>query len=131
MSDASAEVAEALKLLKGLSFFMGHRDAAFDKTAKEAVEHLEKARAALGAGPAPLSAAPSEGVEPSIIEWIYSASANALKAAELMPPGSSNPTQVEVLAGALLSLREWASRQLPPERRPAPPSSEMEPLQLS
>jgi hypothetical protein len=126
MSDASSDVTQALARLKGLSFVMGRRDAAFDKGVKEAVELLEHARASLGSGPAPLAGA----LEPSIVEWIYSASDNAIRAAAAMTAEAVVPSRVEVLSGALLSIREWAARQLPPERLPALPESGIEPMQL-
>lgn len=127
MSQAAADVARALALLKGLTFVMGRRDKAFDVAVKEAVEYLEKARGALGTAPAPSASA---GLEPSIVEWIYGAADNALKAAEFMPAEAVQPTKVEVLSGALLSIREWALRQLPPEKQPQPPAGALEPLQL-
>lgn len=130
-SEAARYVTGALAILKGLGFVMGRRDKAYDIGTKQAVELLEKARASLaaelGSGPAPEVEA-SAGLEPSIVEWIYSASENALRAADLMAFDAQNPTRVEVLAGALLSIREWAARQMPAEKLP-PPSGE-EPLQL-
>ncbi len=124
----SEEVRAALTTLNGISFVMGRRDKAFDQAVKTAIGHLEKAKAALGAGPAPQASA---SIEPSIVEWIYSASANALRAHEMMPPEAVAPTRVEVLAAALLSLREWAAKQLPPERLPQESTDGPEPLQLS
>ncbi len=90
---------------------MGQRDRAFDKIVKEASDCLERARAGLGAGPAPPSAA-AASLDPSIVEWIYGASDAALATSEAMAPEAAAPSQAEVLAGALLSIREWAARLL-------------------
>jgi hypothetical protein len=116
-ADPGTEVRRALALLKSGQFIMGRVDKAYDKIVKDAVECLERARAGLGAGPAPQEVA---GLEPSIIEWIYGASDAALATAEAMAPDAEAPTKAEVLAAALLSLREWAARLL---QKPAPPQS--------
>lgn len=110
-ADPGTEVRRALALLKSTSFVMGRRDQAFDKITKDAVECLERARAGLGVGPAPEPAA-SSGLEPSIVEWIYGASDAALATADAMQADAVGPSQAEVLAGALLSIREWAARLL-------------------
>lgn len=115
-ADPGTEVRRALALLKSVQFVMGTRDKAFDKIVKDAAECLERARAGLGVGPAPAVAA--NGLEPSIVEWIFGASDAALATAEAMPPDAVGPSQSEVLSGALLSIREWATRLL---QRPSAP----------
>jgi hypothetical protein len=117
-ADPGTEVRRALTLLKSSQFIMGRVDKAYDKIVKDAVECLERARAGLGVGPAPEEAA---GLDPSIVEWIYGASDAALATAEAMPAEAEAPTKAEVLAGALLSLREWAARLL---QKPAPGGSQ-------
>jgi hypothetical protein len=108
-ADPGTEVRRALSFLKATAFVMGNRDRAYDKLVKEACECLERARAGLGAGPAPEAPA---GLETSIVEWIYGASDAALATSEALAPGAAEPSQAEVLAGALLSIREWAARLL-------------------
>ena len=98
---------------------MGTRDRAFDKIVKDAIECLDRARAGLGVGPAPAEA--STSLDPSIVEWIFGASDAALATANAMPESAVGPTQAEVLAGALLSIREWAARLL---QKPALPGSQ-------
>lgn len=112
--DPGTEVRRALALLKSSGFIMGNRDKAFEKLVKDAIHHLENARGGLGIGPAPAEEA---GLEPSIVEWIYGASDTALATADAMAPDAAGPSQAEVLAGALLSIREWAGRLL---EKPAP-----------
>lgn len=110
-ADPGTEVRRALALLKSIGFVMGTRDRAFDKLVKDATECLERARAGLGAGPEPPASA-AAGLETSIVEWIFGASDAALATSEAMAPEAAGPSQAEVLAGALLSIREWAARLL-------------------
>ena len=110
-ADPGTEVRRALALLKSIGFVMGNRDKAFDKIVADAVECLERARAGLGVGPEPPASA-AAGLETSIVEWIFGASDAALATSEAMTPDAVSPTQAEVLAGALLSIREWAARLL-------------------
>jgi hypothetical protein len=114
------EVRRAIALLKSSAMVMGNRDKAFDLLTKQAVQHLESARAGLGVGPAPQEPA---GLEPSIVEWIFGAADAGLATADAMEDSATNPTKAEVLAGALLSIREWASRLLTASapRDPLPP----------
>lgn len=120
-ADPGTEVRRALALLKSTQFVMGRRDQAYDKIVKDAAECLERARAGLGVGPAPAASVAEAGLEPSIVEWIYGASDAALATADAMAPDAVGPTQSEVLAGALLSIREWAARLLQKPGLPAPP----------
>jgi hypothetical protein len=108
--DPGTEVRRALALLKSTTFVMGTRDKAYDKLVKDAVVHLENARSGLGLGPAPEPAA--AGLEPSIVEWLFGAADTAIATAEALPAEAANPSRVEVLSGALLSIREWAARLL-------------------
>ncbi len=110
-ADPGTEVRRALALLKSIGFVMGNRDKAFDKIVKDAAECLERARSGLGAGPEPPAEA-AAGLETSIVEWIYGASDAALATSEAMAAEAVSPTKAEVLAGALLSIREWAARLL-------------------
>lgn len=110
-ADPGTEVRRALALLKSTTFIMGSRDRAYDKIVKDTIECLERARAGLGAGPAPPAEA-AAGLETSIVEWIYGASDAALATSEAMAPEAAGPSRAEVLAGALLSIREWAARLL-------------------
>ncbi len=111
-ADPGTEVRRALALLKSTAFVMGNRDRAYDKIVKDATECLERARAGLGAGPVPEPSAAAAGLETSIVEWIYGASDSALATSEAMAAEAAAPSQAEVLAGALLSIREWAARLL-------------------
>lgn len=113
--DAGTEVRRAIALLKSSGFIMGNRDAAYDKLVKDALVHLENARGGLGIGPAPV--VEDSGLDPSIVEWIFGAADSALATADAMTAESEAPSQAEVLAGALLSIREWAARLL---QKPGP-----------
>lgn len=121
-ADPGIEVRRAIALLKSSEMIMGSRDRAFDRLVKDALVHLESAKVGLGVGPAP-AALPSE-LEPSIIEWIYGAADAGLATANAMEESARGPSQAEVLAGALLSIREWAARllQKPGQGGYAPPS---------
>ncbi len=107
-ADPGTEVRRALALLKSSQFVMGNRDHAYDKLVNDAVGHLEHARAGLGLGPAPATIAPA--LEASVVEWLFGAADSALATAENMPADATGPSRAEVLSGALLSIREWASR---------------------
>lgn len=117
--DPGIEVRRAIALLKSSDMIMGNRDKAFDRLVKEAVGHLENARSALGVGPAP-AAAQDTGLEPSIVEWLFGAADSGLQTAEAMAPEQASPSQAEVLAGALRSIREWAARLLQKPSQQAP-----------
>ena len=97
---------------------MGTRDRAFDKLVADALRHLESARGALGVGPAPAVA--EAGVEPSVVEWLFGAADAGLSTADAMDPAAQSPSKAEVLAGALLSIREWAARLLQKPSAAAP-----------
>ncbi len=109
-ADPGTEVRRALALLEATGFIMGTRDKAYDKLVKDALAHLQNARAGLGVGPAPEAAA--AGLEPSIVEWIFGAADAALATSEALPADAVGPTKSDVLSGALLSIREWAARLL-------------------
>jgi hypothetical protein len=119
-ADPGTEVRRALALLKSTAFIMGTRDRAYDKIVKDAVGHLENARAGLGIGPPPDPLVEAAALEPSIVEWIYGAADAGLATADAMADSATSPTKAEVLAGALLSIREWAARLL---KKPAPEGS--------
>jgi hypothetical protein len=108
--DPGLEVRRAIALLRSSTMVMGNRDKAFDMLTKQALQHLESARAGLGVGPAPEPAA--AGLEASIVEWLFGAADAGLATAEAMDETNSEPSKAEVLAAALLSIREWAARLL-------------------
>ena len=116
--DPGTEVRRAMALLKGTQFVMGTRDKAYDIAVKEALACLERSLGGLGIGPAP--AAAEAGLEPSVVEWLFGASDTGLLTAAAMAPDAAAPSREDVLSGALLSIREWASRLL---KKPAPPAS--------
>jgi hypothetical protein len=107
--DAGIEVRRAIALLKSSEMIMGSRDRAFDRLVKDALACLENARGALGVGPAPVA---SSALDPSIVEWIFGAADAALAAAQMPSDALAPSTAAEVLAAALLSIREWAARLL-------------------
>jgi len=121
VTDPGTEVRRAIGLLRSSTMVMGNRDRAFDTLVKDALVHLENARAGLGAGPPP--EAPAAGLEPSVVEWIFGAADAGLAQAAAMEESAAAPSRADVLSGALLSLREWAARllQKPPAAGGAPP----------
>jgi hypothetical protein len=110
VNDPGLEVRRAIALLKSSTMVMGNRDKAFDMLVKQALQHLESARSGLGVGPAPEPAA--AGLEASVVEWLFGAADAGLATAEAMEAAALEPSRAEVLAAALLSIREWASRLL-------------------
>lgn len=112
--DAGVEVQRAISLLKALDFMMGVRDKGFDKIVKDALVHLNNARAGLSAGPAPVN---DTGLDPSIVEWLHSCADGALAQAGA---AGAEAEKESVLSSALLSIREWAARLL---EAPAPPGA--------
>lgn len=109
-ADPGTEVRRAMALLKGTQFVMGNRDKAYDKAVKDALECLERSLPGIGIGPAPAIA--QAGLEPSIVEWLFGASDAGLVTAASMDETAQAPSKADVLSGALLSIREWASRLL-------------------
>lgn len=107
---------------------MGSADRAYLKIVSDSIECLERARAGLGVGPAPSVSAEAAGLETSIVEWIFGASDAALATADAMPVDAVGPSQAEVLAGALLSIREWAARLL---QKPSLPGSSKSGVKVS